>query len=56
MAGVAEAGKYEAAAEPRISYVVARLDRAVRAAIGKRVEPYGLTTSQYTTLSILSNT
>jgi DNA-binding MarR family transcriptional regulator len=39
--------------EPRISYVVARLERAVRAAINDRVRPYGLTTLQYTTLSIL---
>ena len=39
--------------EPRISYVVARLERAVRAAINERVRPYGLTTLQYTTLSLL---
>ena len=39
--------------EPRISYLVARLERAVRAGIGKRVAGHGLTTAQYTTLSIL---
>jgi DNA-binding MarR family transcriptional regulator len=39
--------------EPRISYLVARLERAVRSTIGKRVAQYGLTTAQYTTLSIL---
>ena len=39
--------------EPRISYVVARLDRAIRAEINERVKPHGLTTLQYTTLSIL---
>jgi DNA-binding MarR family transcriptional regulator len=39
--------------EPRISYVVARLDRALRVEINERVRPYGLTTLQYTTLSIL---
>src|SRR4051794_14702049 len=39
--------------EPRISYVVARLERAVRQAINRRVKPYGLTTLQYTTLSVL---
>jgi DNA-binding MarR family transcriptional regulator len=39
--------------EPRISYAVARLERAVRAAIADRVRPYGLTTLQYTTLSVL---
>jgi DNA-binding MarR family transcriptional regulator len=42
-----------ASAEPRISYVVARLERAVRAAINERVRPHGLTTLQYTTLSVL---
>jgi DNA-binding MarR family transcriptional regulator len=39
--------------EPRISYVVARLERAIRQEISKRVKPYGLTTLQYTTLSVL---
>jgi DNA-binding MarR family transcriptional regulator len=39
--------------EPRFSYVIARLERAVRAAINERVQPYGLTTLQYTTLSVL---
>jgi DNA-binding MarR family transcriptional regulator len=40
-------------AEPRVSYVVARLERALRYAINERVSEYGLTTLQYTTLSIL---
>ena len=39
--------------EPRVSYVIARLERAVRQAIAARVRPYGLTTLQYTTLSVL---
>ena len=39
--------------EPRVSYVVARLERAVRQGITERVRPYGLTTLQYTTLSVL---
>ena len=39
--------------EPRVSYVVARLERALRVEINERVKPYGLTTLQYTTLSIL---
>ena len=39
--------------EPRISYVVARLERAIRQTINERVKPYGLTTLQYTTLSVL---
>ncbi len=46
-------GEQDGGGEPRISYVIARLDRAIRAAIGERVGPSGLTTSQYTTLSIL---
>jgi DNA-binding MarR family transcriptional regulator len=40
--------------EPRISYVVARLERAVRNAIADRVRAYDLTTLQYTTLSVLN--
>lgn len=40
--------------EPRISYAVARLERAVRAAVAERVSSYGLTTLQYTTLSVLN--
>jgi DNA-binding MarR family transcriptional regulator len=39
--------------EPRISYVIARLERAVRSGINERVRPYDLTTLQYTTLSLL---
>jgi DNA-binding MarR family transcriptional regulator len=39
--------------EPRISYVIARLERAVRVGIHERVRPYGLTTLQYTTLGLL---
>lgn len=45
----------EAQMEPRFSYVVARLERAVRAGINQRVRPYGLTTLQYTTLSVLGS-
>ena len=33
--------------------MIARLERAVRQAINERVTPYGLTTLQYTTLSVL---
>lgn len=39
--------------EPRVSYVIARLERAVRAQINERLKPQGLTTLQYTTLSVL---
>ena len=41
--------------EPRISYVIARLERAVRAQINERLGPQGLTTLQYTTLSVLGS-
>src|SRR5580765_1175687 len=37
----------------RISYVIARLERAIRTAINERVREHGLTTLQYTTLSVL---
>jgi DNA-binding MarR family transcriptional regulator len=53
MPRVAEPAPTPEAVVPRISYVVARLERAVRAAINDRVRPFGLTTQQYTTLSIL---
>ena len=43
----------EDAGEPRVSYVVARLERTLRQAINERVREYGLTTLQYTTLSVL---
>jgi DNA-binding MarR family transcriptional regulator len=39
--------------EPRLSYVIARLERALRAAINDRVKLHGITTLQYTTLSVL---
>lgn len=39
--------------QPRVAYVVARLERALRQAINERVSQYGLTTLQYTTLSVL---
>ena len=53
MSEPATAGEREEVGEARISYVIARLERAVRAAINERVSPYGLTTLQYTTLSVL---
>jgi DNA-binding MarR family transcriptional regulator len=40
--------------EPGISYAVARLHQRVFAGITERVSPYGLTTLQFTTLSVLS--
>lgn len=41
------------AGQPRISYVVARLERAIRRSINDRVSIFGLTVLQYTTLSVL---
>jgi DNA-binding MarR family transcriptional regulator len=45
----------EVAVQPRVSYVIARVERAVRAAIAARVRPFGLTWQQYTTMSILGH-
>jgi DNA-binding MarR family transcriptional regulator len=41
------------AQEPRLSYLVGRLDRALRLLIEDAVRPHGLTVPQYTTLSVL---
>ncbi|MBB5890420.1 MarR family winged helix-turn-helix transcriptional regulator [Kutzneria kofuensis] len=41
------------APEPRLSYLVGRLDRALRLLIEDAVRPHGLTVPQYTTLSVL---
>jgi DNA-binding MarR family transcriptional regulator len=38
---------------PRLTYVVGRLDRVLRQQIDESLRPHRLTTSQYTTLSIL---
>ena len=40
--------------EPGVSYAVARLHQRLFASISERVAPYGLTTLQFTTLSVLS--
>jgi DNA-binding MarR family transcriptional regulator len=39
----------------RLSYVIARLDRAVRRGIEERLAPHGLTVPQYTAMSVLNN-
>jgi DNA-binding MarR family transcriptional regulator len=41
---------------PRLSYVVGRLDRALRQELDRRLDPFGLTWPQYTALSILART
>ncbi|MER6266601.1 MarR family transcriptional regulator [Streptomyces sp900105755] len=43
-----------ATAEPGISYAIGRLQTLVFAAITERVAPYGLTTLQFTSLSVLN--
>jgi DNA-binding MarR family transcriptional regulator len=40
-------------AHARVSYVIARLDRAIRREIAEMVAPHGLTATQYTALSVL---
>jgi DNA-binding MarR family transcriptional regulator len=49
--GVEEA---RARAKPGVSYAVARLHQRLFASITERVAPYGLTTLQFTTVSVLS--
>jgi DNA-binding MarR family transcriptional regulator len=39
--------------QPRVSYVIGRLDRALRRQLDERIGEHGLTTLQYTTLSVL---
>jgi len=41
------------APEPRVSYLVGRLDRALRRRLDEVLEPTGLSVRQYTTLSVL---
>jgi DNA-binding MarR family transcriptional regulator len=38
---------------PRVTYLVGRLDRALRRRITEAVRPFGLSAAQYTTLSVL---
>jgi DNA-binding MarR family transcriptional regulator len=40
---------------PRVSYVVARLDRALRREIDSLLREHGLTATQYTALSVLAS-
>jgi DNA-binding MarR family transcriptional regulator len=46
--------KATARTEPGVSYAVARLHQRLFAGITERVAPHGLTTLQFTTLSVLS--
>ena len=42
-----------APARPRVSYLIGRLDRALRRRLGEALAPGGLSISQYTVLSVL---
>jgi DNA-binding MarR family transcriptional regulator len=39
--------------DPRLSYVIGRLDRAVRRELQDRLHPFGLSVPEYTALSVL---
>ena len=39
--------------EPRVGYLVGRLDRLLRRRLGSALEPHGLSLAEYTTLSVL---
>lgn len=54
MSGAVGVEKATARTEPGVSYAVARLHQRLFAGITERVAPYGLTTLQFTTLSVLS--
>jgi DNA-binding MarR family transcriptional regulator len=54
VSGAVRADEPAASTEPGISYAVARLHQRVFAGITERVATYGLTTLQFTTLSVLS--
>ena len=54
MTSAVDVGEARARAEPGVSYAVARLHQRLFASITERVAPYGLTTLQFTTLSVLS--
>jgi DNA-binding MarR family transcriptional regulator len=46
-------GEQLPSARPRVSYVIGRLDRALRRHLDEGIAQHGLTTLQYTTLSVL---
>ena len=54
MTGAVGVKETRAQTAPGVSYALARLHQRVLAGISERVGPYGLTTLQFTTLSILS--
>src|SRR5512144_1911339 len=54
MSGAVGVEEVTARAEPGVSYALGRLHQRLFASITERVAPYGLTTLQFTTLSVLS--
>lgn len=54
MSAAARVGEATARTDPGVSYALARLHQRLFAGITERVAPYGLTTLQFTTLSVLS--
>jgi DNA-binding MarR family transcriptional regulator len=54
MTGAVRVEDTTALTEPGVSYAVARLHQRIFAGITERVAPHGLTTLQFTTLSVLS--
>lgn len=54
MSAAVRAGEATARTDPGVSYALARLHQRLFAGITERVAPYGLTTLQFTTLSVLS--
>lgn len=54
MTGAVGVRETKAQTAPGVSYALARLHQRVLAGISERVRPHGLTTLQFTTLSILS--
>ena len=46
-------GSEHAGPHARVSYVIARLDRAIRREIAEMAAPHGLTATQFTALSVL---
>ena len=52
-AGAAGRGAPAPAARLRLGYVIGRLDRVLRRHLDEAIRPHGLTTPQYTTLSVL---
>ena len=55
MAGTRTAKKAspEVTDRPRVTYLIGRLDRALRRRMGEALSPFGLSITQYTTLSVL---